>query len=101
MIREDLEYKCFPPYCNQQQDSLAFRQPCLVEFRQSLTQERADCLLFQTRIEEGGEGVEREEQDGPHHTEPAGQEGGGELFSLLRRNLLPALDLKLASEAVR
>ena len=61
--------------------SLAFRQSCLVEFRQSLTQERADSFLFKTRVEEGGHRVEGEEEDGPDHAEPAGEEGGGEFLS--------------------
>ena len=78
MIRGDLEYKCFPPSQPVSQHvSLAFRQACLVEFGERLTQERADWLLFKTRIEEGGHRVEREEEDRPDHTEPAGQERRG------------------------
>ena len=58
--------------------SLAFRQSSLLEFRQSLSQERPDIFLFEAGVEEGDEGVEGEEEDGPDHAEPAGEEGGGE-----------------------
>ena len=83
----------FPTKPVSQHVSLAFRQACLVEFRERLTQERADWLLFKTRIEEGGHRVEREEEDRPDHTEPAGQERRGESLSFLI--------LKAAREAVR
>ena len=101
MIREDLEYQVIFP---RQADSvfpLAFRESRLVEFRKSLTQERSDWLLFKTGIEEGGHRVEGEEEDRPDHAEPAGQEGRRESWSLVLRNLLVALHLKVAREAGR
>ena len=86
----------FPSQPARQHISLAFRQACLIEFGKRLAQERADWLLFKTRIKEGGHRVEREEQDRPDHTEPAGQEGRGESWYFLF-----APNLRLASEAVR
>ena len=80
---------------------LAFRESRLVEFRKSLTQERSDWLLFKTGVEEGGHRVEGEEEDRPDHAEPAGQEGRRESWSLVLRNLLVALHLKVAREAGR
>ena len=77
----------FPTKPASQHVCLAFRQACLVEFGERLTQQGADWLLFKTRIEEGGHRVEGEEEDRPDHAEPAGQERGGESW--------------LASEAVR
>ena len=66
------------PYRQPPCKCFAFRQSRLLEFRQSLPQERPDVFLFKAGVEERDQGVEGEEEDRPDHAEPAGQEGSGE-----------------------